>query len=69
MTLYPFAEAMAVGFGVLRLPSDAFWRLTPKELEAAVAGLSGRAFRRAPGRDDLAALMRRYPDNPERPNP
>lgn len=60
--LYPFDEAMAVGLGVLRLAPDVFWRMTPRELNAAIAGATGRAFFEAPTRDDLAALMRRFPD-------
>ena len=64
--LYPFAEAMAIGFGLLRLAPDVFWRMTPKELSAAVGGATGRAFRDAPKENDLAALMRRFPDQPQR---
>lgn len=54
---------MAVGLGVLRLAPDAFWRLTPRELAAAIAGASGGTGRAAPlGRADLTALMRAFPD-------
>lgn len=51
---------MAFGFGVLRLSSDAFWRLTPRELAAV---LRGRETPGAPTGAVLAALMRDYPDN------
>ena len=54
---FPWREAMAFGLGTLRLPPEQFWRLTPRELAALTGG--GVA---APGRDDLQALMRRYPD-------
>ncbi|MGX7741948.1 rcc01693 family protein [Rhodopseudomonas parapalustris] len=61
MTPFPWAEAMQFGLGVLRLPPDQFWRMTPRELAAAIAGLRGGAT--APlGRAALDELMRRYPD-------
>lgn len=50
---------MELGLGVLRLPPDAFWRMTPREL-AAAAG-----FRRtgsALSRVQLDALMTAFPD-------
>lgn len=50
---------MAVGFGLLRLSSDAFWKLTPRELASAIAPARGRA---APSPAELAGLMRRFPD-------
>lgn len=56
---------MAVGFGLLRLSPDAFWAMTPLEFgHAARARLPGRGP--APQRTDLAALMRAFPDNPEK---
>jgi uncharacterized phage protein (TIGR02216 family) len=55
---------MRFGLGVLRLPPDQFWRMTPRELAAAIAGLRGGAT--APlGRAALDELMRRYPDHQE----
>ncbi|TFF20857.1 phage tail assembly chaperone [Jiella endophytica] len=56
---FPWDEAMAVGFGLLRLSSDAFWKLTPRELASAIAPARGRA---APSPGELAGLMRRFPD-------
>lgn len=53
---FPWAEAMAFGLGTLRLPPEQFWRMTPREL-AALASTSN-----PPREDDLAELMRRYPD-------
>jgi uncharacterized phage protein (TIGR02216 family) len=54
---------MGAGLGALRLAPSAFWAMTPRELAAALGiGLAGRT---APGRGDLAALMRRYPDGPD----
>ncbi|MDJ1159025.1 phage tail assembly chaperone [Chelatococcus sp. SYSU_G07232] len=60
---FPWREVMAFGLGVLRLGPDAFWRLTPRELAAAVEGFAGPAAAPAPpGRAELAALMRAFPD-------
>lgn len=58
---FPWDRAMAFGFGVLRLSPDAFWRMTPRELGAAIKALSPP---QAPaiGRGTLDALMRRFPD-------
>jgi uncharacterized phage protein (TIGR02216 family) len=55
---------MAAGLGAMRLSPQAFWAMTPRELAAAL-GL-GIAARSVPGRADLLALMRRFPDGPER---
>ncbi|MFG1478605.1 rcc01693 family protein [Xanthobacter sp. V4C-4] len=59
---FPWDAAMGLGLGVLRLPPDAFWRMTPREL-AAAGGLSPRP---APALDRtrLRALMERFPDAP-----
>ena len=52
---------MAIGFGLLRLSPKAFWAMTPIELERAMSAIRpGRAL--PPGRADLAALMRAFPD-------
>jgi uncharacterized phage protein (TIGR02216 family) len=54
---------MAIGFGVLGLEPKAFWAMTPKELEAAIRGRVGPAWADAPpSKDDVAALMSRFPD-------
>jgi uncharacterized phage protein (TIGR02216 family) len=52
---------MGFGFGVLRLSPDAFWRMTLRELAAAVRVVMPDGLDRF-GRDGLRALMRRYPD-------
>ncbi len=52
---------MAVGLGLLRLPPEQFWRMTPRELAAALgvhAPRSGHALHRG----ELDALMARFPD-------
>ncbi len=60
---FPWAEAMQFGFGVLHLSSEAFWRMTPRELAYAIAAVRGRAP--APiERGDFDALMNAFPDGP-----
>jgi len=52
---------MAAGLGALRLAPDAFWRMTPRELAAALDGLAGDLTPPlAPV--ELQNLMLRYPD-------
>ncbi|MCB4768916.1 phage tail assembly chaperone [Ancylobacter sp. Lp-2] len=58
---FPWAEAMAFGFGRLRLAARDFWALTPRELAAAMRAFIGPE--RAPlDRAGLATLMARFPD-------
>jgi len=57
---------MAAAFGLLRLSPKDFWSMTPREMERAMSVLGG-ARAGAPGRGDLAEMMRRFPDGP--PNP
>lgn len=54
---------MSFGLGVLRLPPDAFWRTTPRELAAAIEAVFGS---RAAAMDvaSFAALRARFPDDP-----
>lgn len=54
---------MAFAFGVLRLPPEIFWAMTPKELDAAIHGRIGReVMQPAMTRDELDAYMQRFPD-------
>lgn len=54
---------MAVGLGGLGLAPDDFWRMTPRELAAAIEGRMGGAARERPmERSELARLMREFPD-------
>ena len=58
---FPWAQAMAFGFGILRLSPAAFWSMTPRELAAAFQARNPTQ----PGATDhdaLGALMRAYPD-------
>ena len=56
------ADLMALGLGLLRLDPQMFWRMTPKELKAAAAGV---VLPVPPGlaRTELEALIRQYPDD------
>jgi uncharacterized phage protein (TIGR02216 family) len=50
------------GLGVLRLSSDAFWRMTPRELSCAIAAITGRADATI-ARAELEGLMQAFPDH------
>jgi len=60
-----FAAAAARLAGVAGLllgwSPDAFWRATPAELRTALEALTGPETA-AIGRDEMAALMERFPD-------
>lgn len=60
---FPWPRLMAAGLGLLRLPPDVFWAMTPRELMAA---LEGAGLTAAPGgplsRSELEGLMARFPD-------
>lgn len=52
---------MGFGFGMLRLAPDAFWRMTPRELAAAMEAVFGPSD--APlDRAGFDALRTRFPD-------
>ena len=54
---------MGFGLGVLRLSPEAFWRMTPRELAAAMETVLGpRAA--ALDRASFATLRARFPDAP-----
>jgi uncharacterized phage protein (TIGR02216 family) len=53
---------MALCLGVLRWSPQDFWRATPKEVAAALAGLAPRGAAAPMGRCDLERLMRDFPD-------
>lgn len=56
---------MAFGLGRLRLSSEHFWSMTPRELASAMAAALPRG-EAAPGRATLSALMARFPDMTDR---
>ncbi|WP_045836049.1 phage tail assembly chaperone [Hyphomicrobium sp. 99] len=54
---------MELGLGALGMMPCAFWSLTPRELQAALAGKFGATGETAaPTRRDLDTLMQRFPD-------
>ena len=54
---------MEAGLGMLRLPPQIFWAMTPRELEAALRGAFGVSRAVTPlSRADLTALMAAHPD-------
>lgn len=54
---------MAAGLGLLQLPPSEFWRMTPKEIDAALRGRFGSNLgAEAPLRADLDQLMQLFPD-------
>jgi uncharacterized phage protein (TIGR02216 family) len=61
MKPFPWASAMQFGLGVLKLPPEAFWKMSPRELAAAWGAVAGD--RSGPlDRPGLEALMARFPD-------
>ena len=63
---FPWRQAMAFGFGRLRLSSCDFWAMTPRELAAAVEGVLG-PIATPLDRTALDTLIARYPDKQESP--
>lgn len=59
-TEFPWDEAMAAAFGLLRLAPAAFWAMTPREFAAALSPFTKASA--PPPRAALEALMRRFPD-------
>lgn len=61
---FPWNEAMGLCMGRLGWSPDSFWRATPRELAAVLAGLKGSNTRdlRPLARAGLEALMQRFPD-------
>lgn len=62
MSGFPWDAAMAFGLGVLKLPPRQFWAMTPRELAAAHAGVTGRGAGAALDRGALERLMAQHPD-------
>jgi uncharacterized phage protein (TIGR02216 family) len=61
MKAFPWDEAIGFGLGVLRLPPEQFWKMTPRELAHAIRAVTGR---NGPplARMTFDQLMRRFPD-------
>ncbi|WP_332716964.1 rcc01693 family protein [Pelagibacterium mangrovi] len=62
MSGFPWDEVMAFGLGTLRLSPREFWAMTPREMAAAHAGVSGRGVSAPLGREGLERLMALHPD-------
>jgi uncharacterized phage protein (TIGR02216 family) len=60
MQPFPWDDAIGFGLGVLKLSSDQFWRMTPRELALAVRALNPQP--RPLDRTALTQLMQRFPD-------
>ena len=60
---FPWKDAMGFGLGTLRLAPDAFWRMTPRELAAAMEAVLGPR-EAALDAVSFAALRARFPDAP-----
>ena len=58
---FPWKQALAIGLGVLRLPPEQFWKMTPREFAAALRGLYGEP-QMPLDRKAFEALATRYPD-------
>lgn len=52
---------MAIGFGLLRLSPEVFWKMTPREFERA-AGAMRRRGGEPMRRGEMEELMRAFPD-------
>jgi uncharacterized phage protein (TIGR02216 family) len=63
MKQFPWQQAMGFGLGVLRLPPDHFWRMTPRELACAIAAVRG-PIREPMDRTSFDTLMQEFPDKP-----
>lgn len=63
---FPWQAAMRFGLGVLGLPPDAFWAMTPRELAAA---MRGRGIGNGPQPPDRALLEKLMDDHPDSPAP
>ena len=61
MKPFPWSEAIGFGLGVLRLPPEQFWRMTPRELACAIAAVRG-PVREPISRAAFGDLMQLFPD-------
>ncbi|MBN9331898.1 MAG: phage tail assembly chaperone [Devosia sp.] len=55
MKPFPWRDAMQFGLGVLKLPPEAFWKMSPRELAAAARPPGRRGAGRRPGPGCAAA--------------
>ncbi|HCD84682.1 phage tail assembly chaperone [Agrobacterium deltaense] len=57
---FPWEAVIHTGLCLLRLSSETFWRLTPREFFAMTGG--ARAISRTIDRLAMETMMRRFPD-------
>lgn len=59
-----WSRLMRLGLGVLRLPPDAFWAMTPREFQHALegSGVIDAGGSSVMTRSDLDQLMAQFPD-------
>lgn len=60
MKPFPWQQAIGFGLGVLKLPPEQFWRMTPRELSYAIEAVRGGVV--SLNRSGLSDLMKRFPD-------
>lgn len=53
---------MALGLGVLRLPPQTFWQMTPREFSAALHGAIGHISAPPMNMAEFSNLAARFPD-------
>ncbi|MBB4405257.1 rcc01693 family protein [Agrobacterium radiobacter] len=56
---FPWDAVIHTGLFLLRLSSETFWMMTPREFFAMTGG---NAVSRGPGRQAMEGMMRRFPD-------
>ena len=65
MKTFPWARAMEIGLGALRLAPRDFWAMTLPELSAAAKGAGFDVGDEAMTRERLSALAAQFPDQCE----
>ncbi|MFZ2101984.1 MAG: rcc01693 family protein [Oricola sp.] len=58
---FPWEAAMAFGFRAMRLTPAEFWAMTPRELAAAMRAF-GHGMHAPPGREEMEAMIKSFPD-------
>lgn len=61
MSASPVERLAGLAMAALRMPAREVWAMTPREVAMALRALAPDGGD-APGRDDLEALMARFPD-------
>lgn len=64
MKTFPWARAMEIGLGHLRLAPRDFWRMTLPELAAAARSIGNKSGAAGLSRGELKSLLDMFPDEP-----